>query len=136
MRRALLMYLPNRIFDALDVVRLRVRMGPGLAAGVRATEAADIGFGAYTSWFVGVPGPRGRRRANLPIGLESYVGAEVSVVSAGEDEDNKEGPNYGALEIGAGVHAGVAGVDIGIDPGELVDLAAGLLFIDLLRDDL
>ena len=134
--RAVWMYLPNRIFDVLDVVRLRVRSGPGLAVGVRATEAVDLGLGAYTSLFVGVPGPRGRRRANLPIGLESYVGAEVSLVAAGEDEDGREGPSYGALEVGAGFHAGVAGLDLGIDPGEILDLALGLLLLDPMRDDL
>ena len=134
--RAVGMYLPNRVFDVLDVLRLRVRSGPGLAVGVRATEALDLGLGAYTSFFVGVPGPRGRRRANLPIGLESYVGAELSLVAAGEDEDGREGPRYGTLEVGAGFHAGVAGVDFGIDPGEIVDLALGLLLLDPMGDDL
>jgi len=135
-RRALLMYIPNRIFDVLDVVRLRVRTGPGLAVGVRATEAVDLGVGAYSSIFVGCPGPRGRRRANLPIGLESYVGAELSGLAAGEDEDGREGPSYGALEVGAGFHAGAVGLDFGIDPGEIVDLGLGLLFLDPIGDDL
>lgn len=133
-RHPVLMYIPNRIFDILDIVRLRVRVGPGLAVGARVTEAADVNVGAYTSIFVGLPGPRGRPRMNLPIGIENYAGAEVSVVGT-PDEGGPHAPHYGALEIGAGFQAAILGLDIGIDPGELVDFATGLLFIDLVGDD-
>jgi hypothetical protein len=132
---SLLMYLPNRVFDLLDIVRARVRLGPGIAVGARATEAVDAELGAYTSVFAGLPGPRGRPRLNLPIGVENYTGVEVSVASGGTDND-RTGPNYGALEFGAGFHAGLLGLDLGVDPGELVDFATGLLFIDLIDDDL
>ena len=132
-RHPVLMYIPNRIFDILDIVRLRVRVGPGLAVGARATEAVDANLGAYASIFAGIPGPRGRPKINLPIGLENYAGAEVSVV--GTSDEGSHRPHYGALEVGAGVQAAILGLDIGIDPGEIVDLATGLLFIDIIGDD-
>jgi hypothetical protein len=132
-RHPVLMYIPNRIFDILDIVRLRVRVGPGLAVGARATEAVDLNLGAYTSIFAGLPGPRGRPRLNLPIGIENYAGAEVSVVGTKDGGDS--GPHYGALEVGAGFQAGIIGLDIGIDPGEILDLASGLVFVDLVGDD-
>jgi len=38
----LLWYAPNRILDLLDMFRLRLRIGPGLAANVRMTD-----YGAF-----------------------------------------------------------------------------------------
>ena len=132
-RHPVLMYIPNRIFDLLDIVRFRVRVGPGFAVGARATEAVDANLGAYTTVFAGLPGPRGRPKLNLPIGIENYLGAEVSVV--GTSDEGGRRPHYGALEVGAGFQAAILGLDIGIDPGELLDFAAGLVFIDLVGDD-
>ena len=131
----LLLYIPNRIFDVLDIVRLRVRVGPGIAVGARVSEAVDVSIGAYTSVFAGAPGPRGRSRANCPLGIENYVGAELSV-AGGEAENEPNGPNYGALEVGVGFQAAIVGLDFGIDPGEILDLGLGFLFLDLIPDDL
>ena len=46
------------------------------------------------------------------------------------------GPGFGPTEVGAGVQAGLVGIDIGLEPRELLDFVAGLLFIDLRDDDL
>ena len=35
-----LWYIPNRISDLLDIVRARLRLGPGLEVGARFTDAA------------------------------------------------------------------------------------------------
>ena len=48
----ILFYLPNRVLDLLDVVRARVRIGPGIAVGARATEFVDVFLGSYTSLYV------------------------------------------------------------------------------------
>ncbi len=69
----LVMYVPNRVLDMLDVVRLRARVGPGVALNVRVTNLAAV----------------------LLVGL-----------------------------------------DAGVEPLELLDLVAGLFFIDLRADDL
>jgi hypothetical protein len=130
-----LLYLPNRLFDLLDIVRLRVRVGPGFAFGVRATEAVDAQAGLYTSVFAGVPGPRDRRRANLPVGLENYAGAEISG-AAGRSDRGLTAPNYGTLELGAGFQAGLIGLDVGVDPGELIDFLTGFFLVELVEDDL
>ena len=129
-----LFYIPNRLFDLLDTVRLRARVGPGVAVSVRATEAVDVFVGSYGSVYVGLPGPRGRRLPKLPVGLESRTGAEVSIVDAtvGLGAD----PDYGPTEIGLGAHILIVGVDAGIEPLEILDFLAGLLFIDLRQDDL
>ena len=131
----IVLWIPNRIFDALDIVRLRARLGPGVSISVRATDYVDLFAGAHVALYVGVPGPRGKPSLNLPIGLESNVGVEVSVFDAAASIPYMN-PTYGKTEFGVGVHALVIGVDVGFDPVELVDFITGILFIDIRHDDL
>ncbi len=132
-KHPILMYIPNRIFDVFDIVRLRARVGPGFGVSARATELLDITVGGYTSLYAGIPGPRGEPRIPWPIGIENFAGLEVSVVGAG-DEDPYE-PKYGQLEVGAGVQFLLVGVDVGVDPKEALDLVLGFLTIDFGKDD-
>ena len=129
--RVILTYVPNRVFDVLDLVRLRVRVGPGIAARAHVTEGLDVGLGSYAAIFVGLPGPRAEVELPLPVGVESYTGIEL-----GGDAELKGGasPEYTETEIGASVHA-LAGVDFGVDFFEAIDLAVGFLLIDFRGDD-
>ena len=129
----LLFYVPNRVFDVLDLVRLRVRVGPGIAARVRATEGVDVGLGSYAALYVGLPGPRGDVEIPLPIGPESYAGIELGPGDA--EVAGGYPPDYTDTEFGASVHAALVGLDIGVDPFEVLDLAAGFALIDLRGDD-
>src|SRR5258708_7862594 len=52
-----LLYIPNRIVDFFDIFRVRVRLGPGVAASVRATKYASAFIGTYATTYVGLPGP-------------------------------------------------------------------------------
>lgn len=131
----IVLWIPNRLFDALDIVRLRARLGPGLSLSVRATDYVDVFAGAHVALYVGLPGPRGKPSLNLPIGAESNVGVEVSVFDAAASIPYMN-PTYGKTEFGVGVHALVIGVDVGFDPVELVDFITGILFIDIRHDDL
>lgn len=128
------MYVPNRILDVFDIVRLRVRVGPGIAADVRATEAASAFVGSYASVYAGLPGPRNRPLPKLPVGIETRTGAQVSVADA--TVSGGFGPDYGPAEIGAGAQLLIVGLDVGVDPLEIVDLVAGFFFINLTNDDL
>jgi len=129
----LLLYIPNRVLDVFDFIRLRVRVGPGLAVGVRATKPLTLSIGGYTSIFAGLPGPRLKPTVSLPFGIENYAGVEVSVADA--TAQGKFGPNYSNTEIGVSVHPVIFGFDICVDPLEVVDLALGFLFIDIRGDD-
>ena len=100
----------------------------------RATEVIDVALGAHATVFVGIPGSRGRPRVNLPVGVETFAGAELSV-AGDKSEEGWSKPYYGPLEVGAGFQAAIIGVDLGIDPLEILDLAGGILFLDLKGDD-
>ena len=130
----IIMYIPNRILDVIDIVRCRVRVGPGIAVGIRATEYVDLFAGTYVSFYAGLPGPRCRKMPKLPIGVESKTGAEVSVadVTTGFGVD----PDYSDTEFGLGFQFFLVGADVGIDPWEIVDFAAGIFFLDPRKDDL
>jgi len=123
-----LLYLPNRVFDLMDVVRLRGRVGPGFALGARATRPASLFLGGYASVGVGLPGPRGEPKLPLPLGFDSAGGMQVSMVG--------DAPNgYGRTEVGALLHVILVGLDVGVDPGEVLDFAAGFLLMDPRGDD-
>jgi hypothetical protein len=127
----LLFYIPNRIFDIFDVARARLRVGPGFAVDARVTKYGDLYAGAYGSLFVGIHGPRLEPRIPWPIGLESRAGIEATSVA----DLATEGPTYGYGEVGAGFQAAIVGIDVGIDPAEILDLVLGFFFIDLTGDD-
>jgi len=127
----LLFYIPNRICDVFDLVRARVRVGPGFAVGARVTRYGEVFLGGYTSLFVGLPGPRLEPSFPWPFGIENRAG--VTVIA---DATTTEGrPEYGYGEVGAGFQAVIAGVEVGVDPVEALDLVLGFLFIDLTGDD-
>ncbi len=129
-----LLYIPNRVLDLLDIFRLRLRVGPGLAAGVRATKVAQVYAGSYATVFAGLPGPRMRSTPKLPFGLESHSGASLSVIDA--TVDGGIGPDFSPTEFGAGLQLAIVGFEFGIDPVEIADFATGILTIDLRDDDL
>jgi hypothetical protein len=130
----ILFYLPNRVFDVMDVVRARARIGSGIGVSARATSPASVFLGTYQSVFVGLPGPRSRPEVPLPFGVDNYQGIKLSVADR-STADDPYSPRYSPTEIGAGVHLFLPGVDVGIDPFEVLDLVTGFLFIDLRKDD-
>ncbi len=122
------------IRDSLDMVRIRARVGPGVAVGARVTDAADLYFGSYTSFFAGIPGPRMGRTIPIPGGIETKSGVEASVADA--TLEGNFGPGYSPTEVGVSLHAIIVGADVGIDPVEIVDFIVGIVNLDLRDDDL
>ncbi len=130
----LLFYLPNRLLDLADMFRFRLRVGPGLSADVRATIYAANFIGQHDTVYVGLPGPR--RAPELPrlSGREALKGLMVMGVDATDATPHP--PRYSDSEVTLGVQAGVAGLDLGLDPVELGDFLAGWLMFDVMGDDL
>jgi len=131
---ALLWYIPNRISDILDIVRLRLRLGPGLAVGARLTELLDFNIGGYGTVWIGIPGPRRSRTFNWPVGFESMAGAEFLWWDG--TTHGHGGPHYGAVEVGLGAQVVLIGADLGVDVWEIVDFLTGIVFIDPVEDDI
>ncbi|MFI5317541.1 MAG: hypothetical protein ACHQ6T_17705 [Myxococcota bacterium] len=126
-----LMYLPNRVFDLTDIVRVQVRAGPGWAFGVRATRALPLFIGGYDGTWLGMPGPRGRASVPLPFGTASQSGFSLGPANSG----GSQAPYYGAGEFGAGAHLYMLGFDFGFDVYELADFFAGFACVDIAHDD-
>jgi len=132
MLTALVKYGPNRVLDVLDVVRLRVRVGPGRSFGARAGEPFEYFRGSYRTLFVGLPGPRSGPLPRLPAGLEARAVRDPE----GEGAQLSWGdPGYGRRECALGFQAGVLGLDLGVDPLQILDFAFGLIALDPLDDD-
>ena len=126
----ILFYIPNRVFDVLDIVRLRLRVGPGISLGVRATKPLTAFIGPHMTVWAGLPGPRGKPWLPLPFGFEARSGAQLSVIDLA-----KSGAYYGPLEIGLEFQFFLIGPNVGVDPYELVDCLLGFFMIDIQKDD-
>jgi hypothetical protein len=129
----LLWYLPNRGLDLLDLFRLRLRVGPGLAVHVRATKYVNLYAGRYRTAFVGLPGPRLSPRVKWPWGLERERGLMFFGVDATDDLPDE--PGYAPSEFVLGAQALLLGGEIGFDPVELGDFLAGFWLSDPRKDD-
>lgn len=125
-------YLPDRVFDLCDVVRLRARIGDGWAAGARVTRWGGVFVGSYEALWLGVPGPRGRASLPLPIGYEGKGGVDVGPMAM---SSQARAPQYGVGEVGAGLQLYVVGAEAGFDVYELGDFLAGFAGIDFAGDD-
>lgn len=129
----LIWYIPNRFLDLMDVFRIRLRAGPGLAANVRLTDYADVFIGTYYTAFVGLPGPRLQPDLRWPWGLEYEKGLKLMGVDASDDLNHE--PGYSPTECNAGVQFLMLGLELGFDPVEFADFFSGLILIDLREDD-
>lgn len=125
----LVFYLPNRAFDIFDLVRARIRVGPGISVGARATRAIEVGAGAHATVWAGIHGPRGKPEIPWPIGADARAGVKVGAGVA------TEGEHIGPLEVGAGFQLVLFGLALGVAPMEFVDFAGGFLLWDPIGDD-
>jgi hypothetical protein len=130
----ILLYVPNRIFDLLDIFRIRVRIGPGIGAGIRITEPLSIFAGSHAAIYAGLPGPRQTPEVPLPIGAEAVAGGRLSLLDGVYASDTSS--RHSQTEIGIETQLLLVGIDIGIDPLEILDFLTGFFLIQIRDDDL
>ena len=147
-------YARRRANDLGDVFRFHVGAGPslGLLANVNATRFVAVGAGEYKTNRYGVV--RGRygswreERADLNLGIPVYGHTRITRVYGGNMrrtlslEAFTPGVKYavhdrtrGLAEVSANAHAGLVGIDAGIDLGELGDFLLGFAGVDIIGDD-
>jgi hypothetical protein len=120
-----LFYIPNRALDLIDIGRLSVGVGPGFDANVRVTELATVGMGQYETTRFGMKG------RTLPVYEENIDEGGVGFLGYVNGKLQRD-----PSEIGGDLHVGVVGLQVAASLAEAADFLAGLILIDLQKDDL
>lgn len=123
---AVLLYIPNRLLDLLDVFRADVGAGPTTGGVVRLSRFVQAGMRSVAPFSLRA-GLRGRK---VPLFLESSSEFGISPAwVASKDRD------VGDFEVGAGLDLFVIGAYAGVDLGEAFDFVLGLVGVDVADDD-
>jgi hypothetical protein len=122
-----LLWVPNRVLDLIDVFRLDVGVGPSFGAVVRVTKYGQIGYRQMAPASLRV-GDFGRQMPAL-IETSNEFGVGPAYVDSA-DRKVCDG------EIGLGADVLVAGAYGGVCVDEFADFVAGIFFIDLKDDDI
>jgi len=122
-----LLWLPNRLMDFVDIFRFDIGLGPSHGAVVRLTRYAQAGYRDMSPASVRL-GMMGRR---VPFMTEKSKEYGVSPYYH-PSQQRKVCPG----EVGGGVDLLIFGVYGGICLDELADFATGVFFLDLKKDDL
>ena len=121
-----LLWVPNRFLDLIDVFRVDAGIGPAAGGVIRVTRHAQMGYRRMLPFSLRV-GDFGRQ---TPFALETddEIGAGDTFRPSG-DRSICTGEIGLGLDLGLGAYAGIC-------PESLVDFFAGLIFIDLESDDI
>ncbi|RMD79791.1 MAG: hypothetical protein D6820_07695 [Lentisphaerae bacterium] len=149
----LLLYIPDRIFDALDIVTADVNIGPGVYAEGHVTRMLQVGGGGKATLGIGLHTQRSLGLENLDaggihlllFGMEGAWMAKVGtsgVFSGGAGNVGIQGPKdeiyqkvYDYWGIGGSVNAGLVGAKVEFHPLQLFDFILGFIGVDFLHDD-
>ncbi len=124
--RKVLLYLPNRFLDFLDIFRFDVGVGPAAGGVLRVTKYGQAGIRSLAPGSLRV-GLRGRK---VPVFLESSN--EFGIGPAFVQSHDR---TVGASEVGAGVDLFLVSAYLGVDFASFGDFLLGIGCIDLAEDD-
>ena len=126
------MWAPNRVMDALDIVRFGGGVGPGIGVDIRATRLAQVSALSGLAFGVGWQG-----RWNSPVLSDTRGFLSAGPVTLGSTSLNKllswQRTDW---EIRAEAHAGLVLAQAAVDLYQVYDFAVGLLFYDPGEDDI
>ncbi len=152
----LLLYIPNRICDLLDIFSVSVGVGPTVRAELMATELVKVGGGidfgslrAYKEWNrqygVGLQkgwywslvcaGEENQRRWNTSGWTEEFHERRAGVPTPDMQIYNYYLGQRDFWRIGGALGLGIE-AEVYINPVEWLDLATGFILIDLRQDDI
>ncbi len=120
------LYIPNRLADALDVVKCDVGLGPSFGYVVRVSKYGQIGYRSFSPISLRL-GLRGRK---LPLFIERS--SEFGVGSTFLSSHDRE---ISVAEVGAGLDVLLGGAYLAVSLDECMDFILGFLTIDYKNDD-
>lgn len=123
-----LLYLPNRVLDLLDVARAGVEVGPGVGLDLTATEYLRLGLMARTSAGVGYETLR-----HLPVKAAGETYLDVGPLGINPAFPLPWYRNTWDLRVEA--HVLLVGAHVAVNPAEIADAILGLTTFDLMDDD-
>lgn len=123
-----LLYVPNRVFDVFDIVRVGVDVGPGFGGSAQVTTAARAAYLNRLSVGVGLQTLR-----HLPVKAAADV--ELGAGPVGGSASPGLGWYRSPADIRVEVHPLLAGAHVAVEPLEITDLVLGFLGFDLSDDD-
>ena len=148
-----LLYLPDRILDLLDIVSLELHIGPGLYYNLHVTRAVQAGIGFHATggfgWHdhrsFGVLGQAESGIVVLALGAQAYAGAMAGTSGVWSTVDTLAGLHqpsdrmYQELRdywaIGQSYTLLILGSEWDVHPIEIADFFLGWGGIDILNDD-
>ena len=121
------MYIPNRVLDILDILRVDVGVGPAIGGVVRFSKDGQLAYRKQ------LPGSLhlGLRGRNSPLFIEKRDEIGVSP-SFSQSKDRPVAP----AEFGAGIDVGLLSIYGGLDLGSIGDCLLGFVGVDLANDDI
>lgn len=122
-----LLYLPNRFLDLIDILKIDIGVGPSFGGVLRLTKYGQVGYRTFSPASIRV-GLRGRE---LPVFMENE--SEFGIGPAFVQSSKR---NVGESEVGAGLDLLIVGAYLGIDFIEIADFVTGIFTVDLKGDDL
>lgn len=125
--KKVILFLPNRLLDAIDIVKADVGVGPATGAVVRVTTWGQAGYRSFAPGSLRV-GLRGR---HMPVFFERSAELGIGPVFM-QSHDREVTP----LEVGAGVDVLLVGAYLGVSIDELFDFFGGWVGLDFKDDDL
>ena len=123
----ILLWVPNRVMDFIDIFRVDAGLGPSYGGVLRVSKYAQVGY-------------RHVNPASVRVGA---FGRQAPFLVERADEKGF-GPNFKNSrdrticpgEVGVGADLFIAGVYGGICTEEVADFIAGIFFLDIMHDDL
>lgn len=122
----LLMYIPNRVLDIIDIFKADVGVGFSTGAVLRVSKYAQVGVRSMdpASLRFGLLG----RRAPILLEKSSEMGVSPAYTKSKERK-------ICTVEIGAGLDLLLVGGYLAFCPDEFIDFLGGIFLLDLKDDD-
>ena len=154
---AVVLYVPNRILDILDMFSLNIGAGLGARAELHATQALKVGGGIDYCMFKAMKDTNRQYGACMQNGVDFALGPvrmedmlqknpwgfvkEYYRNTEGVPSSDEEiyQPNTGAIDywsFGGSLGVGIIEADVNIHPVDWIDAVFGILLIDIKGDDL